>query len=168
MTKRKNKITLRVFKTEEEMNAAVAARLKAERAGLKTVYRNIEDFPWAQPVLAWAERGDWDTLAKYILDGDEITREIREFLAAVLRGEKKRPKRRPPTLGHLMGPGGALERVWFFISLVDQGEKRDRAINQTAEKYGLDRRTIERNIKENEESVRILIAVATQAPHLMP
>jgi hypothetical protein len=114
MTKRKNKITLRVFKTEEEMNAAVAARLKAERAGLKTVYRNIEDFPWAQPVLAWAERGDWDTLAKYILDGDEILREIREFLAAVLRGEKKRPKKRPPSLGHLMGPGG-LWRGYGFL-----------------------------------------------------
>jgi hypothetical protein len=104
MTKRKNKIELLFFKTEEERNAA---SLEAERAGFEIVSRREIKFKsWEQVVLAWAQRGDWDALAEYILDGDEITREMREFLAEVLRGEKKRPKKRPQALKHLTGPGG--------------------------------------------------------------
>jgi hypothetical protein len=46
-------------------------------------------------LYAAAKRHDWQELASYIASGAEITPEIRKFVAAVLRGEVKRPKKRP-------------------------------------------------------------------------
>jgi hypothetical protein len=157
MTKEKNK-SLILFRKNATEAEAEAARREAEKAGFKVV--SVHKFKFQTPdqiALAWGQSGDWGTLAEYILSGGEITSEMREFLAAVLQGKAKRPKKtRPPTLKRV---AGLLNRVGFFLSLLDQGARREQAIDQTAEKYGVDRRTIQRDLKEGENAVRLLIAL---------
>jgi hypothetical protein len=109
----------------------------------------------AEVILRWARRGDWDFLAEYILHGEKITDDMREFLAAVLQRRVKKPNNRAPSLQKWLG--GPFARVQFFISLVDGGLGRERAVGLTAEKFGIDRRSVRRDLKEGEDAARLLI-----------
>jgi hypothetical protein len=115
--------------------------------------------PLANIILSWARRGDWNTLAEYILHDGRITDEIRKFLASILKREIKAPNNRAPSFRTFAGPGGLLERVRFFVSLVDQGVPREQAVDLTAEKFGVDRRSVRRDLKQGEDPVRFLIAL---------
>lgn len=111
----------------------------------------------AEFAMAWAKKGDWECLAEYVEASRMGTGEMRSFLASVLRQEIKKPARRVPTFKRLAGPNGLFERVRFFLSLLDQGMQREHAIDQTAEKFHADRRTIQRNLKEGESGYKLLI-----------
>jgi hypothetical protein len=113
----------------------------------------------AEVILRWARQGDWPGLAEYILHGGEITDGIREFLASVLRRETKAPNKRAKSILRLVRPGGLFQRVRLFIALVDEGVARERAIDLTADEFGVDRRTIRRDLKEGEDGIRLLIAM---------
>src|SRR5262249_41213856 len=61
-------------------------------AGVKIEPRfTLED----NALIPFALDGDWEPLISYIEDGGDINNEIRNFILDVLRGEVKRPKRRP-------------------------------------------------------------------------
>jgi hypothetical protein len=116
-------------------------------------------------VMVWAEQGDWGCLAEYIEASRMGTKEMRTFLAAVLRQEIKKPRYRAPVFKRIFGPAGVREKVQFFLSLLKQGVGREAAVDETAEKFSVDRRTIQRDLKEGEGAVRFLdelVALASQ------
>jgi hypothetical protein len=64
--------------------------------------------PLADIILSWARRGDWNTLAEYILHHGRITDEIRKFLASILKRETKAPNNRAPLFARLPDPADSL------------------------------------------------------------
>ena len=98
-------------------------------------------------------------------------KEMRAFVAGLLRQEIKRPQNRAAGARRIFGPRGVLERVRFFLSLRPDETGREAAIGKTAEKFGADRRTIQRDIKEGEAEVRLLdayIKLMSRASHGAP
>jgi hypothetical protein len=164
MTKRtKNESIVVLFKSAEEA-AAMAESAKA--AGFEVgAVRELNFASPEQIIVGWARKGDWDVLADYISAGNRITNEMREFLSAVLRRKVNRPNNRAPRLRTIFGEAGLMHRVGFFLSLLDRGIQRDSAITQTAENFGIDRRTIQRNIEECEDAVKILLLAQRHALH---
>jgi hypothetical protein len=116
-------------------------------------------------------RGDWGCLADYIEASRMGNKEMRTFIAGVLRQEIKKPPNRGAGARRIFGRGGVIERVRFFLSLRPDETGREAAIDRTAEKFGIDRRTIQRDIKEGEARVRFLdahIELMSRASHGAP
>lgn len=111
--------------------------------------------------LRWAKRGDWDSLADYIEVSRMGNKEMRAFVAGVLRQEIKKPRRRSPSAKRFYGPGSVIEKVRFFLLLSANGVGREAAIDMTAEKFGADRRTIQRDIKRG-KGMAIFLAEITE------
>jgi hypothetical protein len=161
MTKRSKKESIVVLSKSAEEAAAIAEQAKA--VGFEVVPREIKFRP-EQVIIRWArDKGDWDTLADYILGGNRITNEMREFLWAVLRRKVRKPNNRSPSFATVFGEGGLIHRVKFFLSLLDRGIARDRAITETAETFHVDRRTIQRNLEEAEDTVKLLMLYSRAA-----
>lgn len=118
--------------------------------------RKLEFNTPAQIALAWAKRGDWECLAHYIEASRMGTSEMRAFLVAVLRGKIKRPINRPPSFKKV---ATLIERVQFFLALQEQGIPRERAIDTVSKEFNVDRRTIQRDLKEGEAAVEVLITI---------
>jgi hypothetical protein len=178
MRKRDKKATGRMVKVSivvpysEEANAAARAagahvvelpdgiteaEKAARAAGVHLAFEGREVvLPLASPsekVLAWAKVGDWSVLADYIEGGHRIDKEIRKFLVSILRQETPKPNNRAPKFEtYLRG----IEKARFVLSLEEKGIKRNRAIDKAAEKFGVDRRTIERSL-EGEVGVKMLM-----------
>jgi hypothetical protein len=103
-----------------------------------------EEIAAEMALYAAAERHDWQELARYIASGGEITPEIKKFIAAVLRGEVKRPKKRPPS-----GPAADRHRdVATFVYLARRFGIKN-ATQKAAQKYNLDHRSVQRLLREN-------------------
>jgi hypothetical protein len=136
------------------------AEAAARAAGSRVVRLNTP----SEIILAWAKRGDWSILADYIEGGGWIGHEIRRFLISVLRQEMPKPNNRAPAFKTVFGANGIMEKVLFFLSLEQRGVGRERAIDETAEKFNTHRRTIQRDL-EAEDAVKLLIAIkrATEA-----
>ena len=93
--------------------------------------------------LAWAKGGDWETLAAHIEDGGPITDTMRAFLVTVLRGAKKPNNRAQSSVVYFQ----SLCRAQFVLMEEFRGSKRERAIDKAAIHFGVDRRTIRRDLK---------------------
>jgi hypothetical protein len=105
----------------------------------------------ARGAFSWARKGDWNYLADHIERGGVITAEIRGFLVAVLRRKLRRPNNRAPSVQKDMD---RRNRVLLFLSATASGMSREKAKGEAALKAGVDRRTIDRDIKEYESNVR--------------
>jgi hypothetical protein len=93
-------------------------------------------------LYAAAKRHDWQELARYIASGAEITPEIRKFIVAVLCGEVKRPKKRPPS----SAAASRHNAVATFVFLARRlGIKN--ATQKAGQKYNLDHRSVQRILK---------------------
>jgi hypothetical protein len=111
---------------------------------LRTVLEKVKPKRALLFAMLWARRGDWEPLAVYLELGGHLSEHARAFLAAVLRG-KKRPNNRAKT--------GVASLTSFIraLSVTEEerrGEKRERAINKAADEFEVDRRTIQRDLKE--------------------
>jgi len=100
--------------------------------------------------VRWANQGDWGCLADYIEESRMGNKEMRTFVVGVLRQELKKPPRRAPTARRLWGQ--VMDRARFFLLLTANGVGREDAIDMTAEKFGADRRTIQRDIKRGKNA----------------
>lgn len=105
--------------------------------------------------------GDWDFVATWIEEGYPITDEMRGLLVAILRGKVKKPKGRMPAIKTI---DEAIRRTRFFLSRLDEGVARERAFDDTAAKFGTDRRTIQRNVQVYENLLRRLIEKLKKRP----
>jgi hypothetical protein len=132
---------------------------EAEAAARAAGSRVVRLRPLSEIVFAWAKKGDWSILADYIEGGGWIGHEIRRFLISVLRQEIRKPNNRAQAFKTVFGVNGIVERVRFFLSLEQRGVGRERAIDETAEKFNTNRRTIQRNLEEAEHAVRLLIVI---------
>jgi hypothetical protein len=94
--------------------------------------------------MQWARRGDWEPLAVYIELGLSLSDEARDFLVAVLRGKTKPNNRAQTSVVQVK----SAFRAHFVFAEQERGEKRDRAIKRAADEFGVDRRTIQRDLKE--------------------
>src|SRR5262249_6575198 len=98
-------------------------------------------------VMQWAERGARGPLATYIEAGGVIiTDEVRNFLVGVLRGERAEPSNRPPS--PYAYQKSCLRAEFVFAHERYGGKKRERAIDEAADTFGVDRRTIQRDLKK--------------------
>jgi hypothetical protein len=88
--------------------------------------------------------GDWDYLAIYLEDGGFISDEMRAFLAAVLRGEKKRPPNRAQTA---MNHARHKLLAMAVLNHKSKGKNTEAAINAVCEHNNVDRRTVQRALK---------------------
>jgi hypothetical protein len=89
--------------------------------------------------IHWAKRGDWDALADYIERGDEITPEIRSFIAKILRGEITKPGK-PATLTKLRRD---FEIVRSVHTERAAGKSKASALESAAAKFNLAYDTID-------------------------
>jgi hypothetical protein len=179
MRKRNKKATGRMVKVSivvpysEEANAAARAagaqvvipdgiteaEKAARAAGVHLAFEGHEvvlPLPsLSEKVLAWAKVGDWSVLADHIEGGHRIDKEIRKFLVSILRQEIPKPNNRAPKFEtYLRG----IEKARFVLSLEEKGIKRNRAIDKAAEKFGVERRTIERSLEGGKEvGVKLLM-----------
>src|SRR5262249_23072697 len=96
-------------------------------------------------VMQWAERGDFRPLATYIDVGGVITDEVRNVVVEILRGERARPSNRIPS--HFAYWRSCLRAESVFAQ-ERHGEKRECAIDKAADRCGVDRRTIQRDLKK--------------------
>jgi hypothetical protein len=132
-------------------------------AGLELFYEfEIRSASEAELILKWARCGDWNSLADYLADGGCITDAIRVFLIEVLRQRAGKPNNRAASLRTLDAPGGVWHRVLYFIMLLEDGLGREKAITATAERFGVNRRTISRNIRDEEAAVDIMRRTASR------
>ena len=111
----------------------------------------ILEEPWKSPpdnrledLVAWtalhyAQRGDWDALAQHIERGGKITSEVREFLASVLRGDARKPKKRPATQKMFRRH---VEVSMFIVLERRRGTKN--ATQLAAAKFNMDHRAVQR------------------------
>jgi hypothetical protein len=98
-------------------------------------------------LCAATERHDWEELARFIADGGEpITAEIRNFIAAVLRGEVKRPKKRPASTAAVRRRHTEVAR--FVVLARKLGIKN--ATQKAAQRYNLDHRSVQRIVAGSE------------------
>jgi hypothetical protein len=95
--------------------------------------------------MDWAKHGDWDTLAEYIDAGGIITRDVREFLMAVLRRKLPKPDNRAPKLKTRIVKDG---RAMFALLKYAEGTQKTKAREWAAEVWDVDFSTIERNWRE--------------------
>ena len=90
------------------------------------------------------ERGNWDDLAAYIAeDATPITREIRDLLVDIIKGDLKRPKRRPDK--SLVRDSKLMHAV---LELELHGWKRTAAIRKVHEESGESESTIKRALRD--------------------
>jgi hypothetical protein len=116
-------------------------------SGLNMSARN-----WAaEAALSWGRNGDWNHLADHVEQGGVITADIRKFLAAVLRREIAAPNNRAPTARiHRQSKA----RAELFLSAMANGKSREKAKDHAANEAGVDRRTIDRDLKRHEANLR--------------
>jgi hypothetical protein len=116
--------------------------------------RFLKDYYSAEDALffamEWARRGDWEPLAVYLELGGLISDKARAFLVAVLRGEKKPNNRAPSSIASIK----SAFRADFVLNEERHGQKREHAINKAADVFEVDRRTIQRDLKEWQDLMR--------------
>jgi hypothetical protein len=96
-------------------------------------------------IFAVARIGDWDSLAAHIERGGEITPEMREFLAGVLRKKVKRAANRPPKEDtRLFHKAIAMFRIFLQEQ---RGLSATAAEARVAEDFGVDRSTVQRAMR---------------------
>ena len=172
-TKRKNLVQrlggmdVKFLPNPDEPDGAVVVAIRPKSMSLETwaqldvsgvitkTFRSPLEF-----AVAWAKRGDWGCLADYIEVSRMGNKEMRTFVAGVLRQEIKKPQNRAARSRRIFGPGGVFERVRFLLSLSENGVGREAAIAMTAEKFDTDRRTIQRDLKEGEAAIRFWDSMA--------
>ena len=122
------------------------------RSMSESVWHAEERQRYADFALDRAREGDWPCLADHITTGGAINADIRAFLAAVLRQEVKRPNNRPPTARRL---NASIERIRLvYDAMLLRGVGREAAIDEAAEKAGVHRRTIQRELEEHEDTFK--------------
>jgi hypothetical protein len=87
-------------------------------------------------------RNDWSLWAEYIEGGGALFDEFRVFLAQVLRGDEKRPLRRPKNT--YAKKSRDLEIMLAVYLLETEGIKRDDAVKQAAKHFAVNERTVRR------------------------
>jgi len=102
----------------------------------------------ARRALAWAEIGDWDSLAKHIREGGKITKEIASFMVGVLEGDIKRPANQAQKNE---ARGRIIHLVRSVRALMKSGGlNQSAAIDEVAEREKISTRTIERALQRRE------------------
>jgi hypothetical protein len=90
------------------------------------------------------ERNDWQALAEYIETGGKITHEMRKFLAAVLRGEEKRPPHRVRSFATVRRQ---VQIAVFVYGKELAGSSNTEAIKKAVEQFKpIDERTVRRAV----------------------
>src|SRR5262249_23505726 len=96
-------------------------------------------------VMRWAKGGALGPLATYMEASGVITDEVRNFVGGNLRGERAKPSnRRPSPYAYL----NSCLRAEVVLAHQRREEKRERAIDEAADRCGVDRRTIQRDLKK--------------------
>jgi DNA-binding transcriptional ArsR family regulator len=108
---------------------------------LPWVWERRLDAKWA---LQDARKGDWGCLARHIEAGGLISAETKSFLVAVLRRKIRRPNNRPPVSRTREELAKRAALVWEMEPKVG----KEAAIDEAAQRLGVDRRTIQRAIRE--------------------
>jgi hypothetical protein len=101
---------------------------------------------YAELALGGARAGDWRFLADHLEGRGLVSAEIRAFLVAVLRQEVRRPNNRVQTSEKNWEQLERAELVWE----TEQKIGREAAIDEAATGLGVNRRTIQRALKEFE------------------
>jgi len=102
------------------------------------VGHGTEDYNYLRPA---SEDGDWWLLAKYIEEGNVITPAMRGFLAAVLRGAKR--KRGAPKSAEVR----ELDHQ-ILIFVLYGGRAPAEAKKAAAKEFGVSKRKVERTVKK--------------------
>jgi hypothetical protein len=102
--------------------------------------------------LGQAQRGDWETLAAYIEVGGAITGDVRSFVIDVLMGKKKKGSRKE---GSNNRPGtfkaeihSQLRALGTIVEGHRRGMGRQEGYGAAAEAFGVDTRTIQRDVSD--------------------
>ena len=128
---------------------------------------------WERKLLDYARNGDWGDLASYVERHRVDNRELRAFIGAIIRGEKRRPNNRAPTRkSYSEGRERAGRVIWF--NKID-GMGREAAIDKVAEGAGVHRRTVQRDLakygrrlREDLDLMRRAVEVAEEAKQKIP
>jgi len=109
-------------------------------------WKSLETHTWDKFVamsvasaIYWAKRGDWGALADYVERGDDITPEIRSFIAKILRGEITKPGK-PATLAKLKRDFEIVK--WIYTERIG-GKSKTVALESAAAKFNLAYDTID-------------------------
>jgi len=98
--------------------------------------KTVNEWEWVtRVVLEFARQGNWEVLADHISSGAPLNIEVRKFMAGVLRGQIKRPNKRPPTVEAGRKQYLLAEQVVLHKS---KGLGTTAAVNAVAEAMGLD------------------------------
>jgi hypothetical protein len=96
-------------------------------------------------LVPFALDGDWEPLASYIEKGGDINNDMRKFIVDVLKGKVRRPKGSPPRAKTLLHHA---EIAWHVRKWRTQGLGPEAAIEKVMEKFNIDRRTVQRALKD--------------------
>src|SRR5687767_4021781 len=96
---------------------------------------------WAPQVAKAARIGDWEPLIDYVENRMPITTELYEVLGEILKGELKRPNRRPPSSKIAQKSLGMAIAVAL---LKDKGQPTESAVTQISQEYRTSTRTVYR------------------------
>jgi hypothetical protein len=102
-------------------------------------------------VLNAAKHGDWEPLKAYLRTRPVLSKELADFLIAILDGRGPKPKRPPGATARPMNRPPSVKKavrdreiIWFV--LIERELNRidpDKSIDSAAEKYGLGRRRVQ-------------------------
>jgi hypothetical protein len=114
------------------------------RTDLESIHNVKFGKGYERQLLHYARNGDWKDLASYVEHHRVDNRELRAFIAAIIRGKQKRPNNRPPTRKSQAESSRRCRRVVWAVYVDGMG--KEAAIDKVADEMGLHRRTIQRDL----------------------
>jgi hypothetical protein len=128
------------------------------RTDLESIHNVKFGKGYERQLLHYARNGDWKDLASYVEHHRVDNRELRAFIAAIIRGKQKRPNNRPPTR---KSQARRCRRVVWAVYVDGMG--KEAAIDKVADEMGLHRRTIQRDLKGHERYFLAILAELARA-----
>ena len=105
------------------------------------VHFELED----DALVPFALDGDRKPLISYIEKGGEINGDKRNFILDVLKGEVRRPNNRPRRAATLLHHA---KIAWYVRKWRADGLRPEAAIEKAMQTFGMDRRTVQRALKD--------------------
>ena len=105
------------------------------------VHFELED----DALVRFALDGDWKPLISYIEKGGDINGDIRNFILDVLKGKVRRPNNRPRRAATLLRHA---KIAWHVRKWRAGGLRPEAAIEKAIQTFDVDRRTVQRALKD--------------------
>jgi hypothetical protein len=112
--------------------------------GIQMIRMRLDD-GIAAFALRVARHGDWGAMADHLRHKGKVTPEIVNFLAEVLERKIRPPNNRAQTQ---RAAHARFRRAGLALSMMKEQGSRDDVLNVVADRFDVDRRTIERDIRE--------------------